>query len=421
MHRLSDYPTHAQSLDIDTLFASIGKFSNWLEKVGYETHDPYDIWGTSYGKSARRLYYSKNPVGFALVAPLLFLEIVAPRVIRSVVPKSRYATADAQLVGAFLNLHACTGNASYLDQAQSLARDLLRTAVPGFRGLCWGYPFDWQYNSGLLKRNTPFITVTPYCYEAFVRLADATSDPRHDETARSIARFVREDINDTPAGPNASAGSYSPVQHDKVINASSYRASVLVDAAHRWNLPEYRERAWNNLRFILRNQQHDGSWLYSLDNSRESFIDNFHTCFVLKSLFKINRYEQSPEIAESIRRGFAYYRDHLIDRNGRPRAFAIQPRFQFSRLEMYDFAEGITLGALLRDELPEAHRIAHHLAADLVTNFQLRAGYFVTRVYVAGFRHTYPYLRWAQAQLFHALTNFLLSISKKRVDCTPAE
>ena len=55
-----------------------GKFVAWLDAAGYESYDPYDIWGTRYGVLARRLYYRKHPLGLAMTAPLILMEIVWP-------------------------------------------------------------------------------------------------------------------------------------------------------------------------------------------------------------------------------------------------------------------------------------------------------------------------------------------------------
>jgi hypothetical protein len=79
---------------------------------------------------------------------------------------------------------------------------------------------------------------------------------------------------------------------------------------------------------------------------------------------------------------------------------------------MYNFAEAITLGALLRDSIPGAFELAQKLAAILCEQHQLRDGHFVTRVYRGGFRHTFPFLRWPQAQLFYSLTNLLVASEK---------
>ena len=47
------------------------RFLAWLDRVGYESYDPYDIWGTRYGLWSRKVYYAKGRLGIPLVAPLV--------------------------------------------------------------------------------------------------------------------------------------------------------------------------------------------------------------------------------------------------------------------------------------------------------------------------------------------------------------
>jgi len=390
----------------------IRRFDAWLENVGYASYDPYDSWGTKYGLFSRRIYYKKGLLGLPLIAPILLMEVACPGVRKWFVRKDRFATADGQLTTAFLNLYRGTGDRKYLDKAIRLGEDMLKYSVPGYSGKCWGYPFDWQNNRGLWKKNTPYITCTPYCFAAYLGLYDETGEPRYLDIARSIAKFVYSDLKDTPVGKDAAAASYSPLDETKVVNASAYRAWVLFEADARFDLPEYKEKAQRNLNFILQSQRPDGAWLYATEGSGEGFIDHFHTCFVLKNLFKINLRQQNPAIARAIEKGYEFYRRELFDADGLPKSFAIQPRAQIVKLEMYNFAEAITLGALLRDSIPDAFEHAQKLAIILCEQHQLPDGHFVTRVYRGGFRHAFPFLRWPQAQLFYALTNLLSALPK---------
>jgi len=395
----------------EEIWAAVGSFQRWLGAVGYASWDPYDIWGTAYGLFSRRMYYRHPALGLPLIAPILAMEVIYPRWRKWFVDQERFATADGQLILAFANLYQLTGNDVHLQKALDLARDLLRYSIPGYSGPCWGYPFDWQHHRGLWKKNTPFITATPYCFEAYLKLFDLTGNESFFGTAKSIAQFVQHDLHNTPTSADAAAGSYSPTDHSQVINASAYRAMVLFEAADRFGQPASLESARQNLNFILQSQQVDGSWPYALDHGSERFIDHFHTCFVLKNLAKLNRRLGSGDVTGAIRKGFDYYRRELFGPDGLPRSFAVKPRTQIVRLEMYDFAEAITLGAVLRDEIPEAFALAHKLARIVCQQYQLPDGHFVTRVYIGGIRHTLPYLRWPQAQMFHALTNLLVAIS----------
>ena len=390
----------------------IRRFDALLEKNGDESYDPYDIWGTKYGVFSRRIYYEKGKVGLPMIAPILMLEMTFPGLRGLFVRKERFATADGQLTLAFLNLYKITKDQKFLEKAKGLGEDMLKYSVPGYAGKCWGYPFDWQNNRGLWKKNTPYITCTPYCFEAYLGLYDATGEQRYLNIARSIATFVFTDLKDTPSGPDAYAASYSPMDETKVVNASAYRCWVLFEADARFGLPEYRAKALRNLNFILQSQEVDGSWLYAVATPGEAFIDHFHTCFVLKKLFKINQRLNRADVADAIRKGYDYYRKQLFRADGLPKAFAIEPRTQIVTLEMYNFAEAITLGGLLRDFIPGAFDVAQKLATVLCEKYQLSDGHFVTRVYRGGFRHTFPFLRWPQAQLFYSLTNLLAASQK---------
>jgi len=383
------------------------RFLGWLDGAGYASYDPYDIWGTRYGLWSRKIYYAKGKQGIPLVAPLVAVDLLFPSLRRLFVKKDRFATCDAQLLLAFLNLYKITGEGRHLDRAVALGDEILAYSIPGYKGPCWGYPFDWQNNKDeVWPKNTPYITCTPYCYEAYLGLLDATGDKRYLDLAAGIAEFIHGDLKNLPTGPDAAAGSYSPYDERQVVNATAYRAYILAEAGKRFGREEYLRDSRLNLNFVLESQAADGSWLYAM-NEKKSFIDNFHTCFNLKNLFKLNRVSPDARVEESIRRGYDYYQRVLIDGEGNPKSFAVEPRLQIARLEMYNFAEGITLGALLGDMIPEARQLAMDLAGKLIREHQLADGHFVTRVFRGGLRHTFPFLRWPQAQLFYALTNLL--------------
>jgi hypothetical protein len=395
--------------DQEVLRNGVNAFVRWLESEGYESYDPYDIWGTRYGLMSRRIYYRAPLLGAFLVAPLLLMEMICPELRRLMVKKQRFATAEAQLVLGFLNLYQLTSDLLHLRRAMDICDGLLQLSLAGYSGHCWGYPFDWQNAAGLWPKNTPFITATPYCYEAFVSLGEITGEERYLSIARSVAKFVQDDLNDTPIAAEAAAASYSPHVHDQVVNASAYRAFVLFDAAHRFGETGFLTKANKNLQFILDAQHPDGSWPYALNEGKGSFIDHFHTCFVLKNLFKINQRLHRDKVRETIGRGYSYYLSKLFYANGMPKYFAVAPRMETVRMESYNLAEAITLGVLFRHDVPSAYDATRRLASTVCRDFQLPAGYFITRVYIGGRRHKQPFIRWPQAQMFYALTSLLLA------------
>lgn len=305
--------------------------------------------------------------------------------------------------------------------------------LPDFQNAAWGYPFDWEGWFGTFKAGTPFITTTAYCYEAFERGYELTGDLSHLEMMRSIARFAHEDLTDQQVAPEAFASSYGPFDKRRVVNASAYRALLLARAGRRFQREDWLEAARGNTTFVLRSQQPDGSWLYAMD-AHDQFVDNFHTCFVLKNLVKILRAtgdDAAPgdgapaprgdapnrgggataaatsAIGEAIRQGYAFYKRNLLDSEGLPVPFAQTQRLNLVRRELYDLAEGLNLALLIRDLDPDADAIAGRFVKELLDNWTLADGHFVTRATWFG-RNKVPYHRWAQAQTFCALTCALL-------------
>ena len=136
----------------------------------------------------------------------------------------------------------------------------------------------------------------------------------------SIAEHTLYDYHDIDFGPDASTCTYTPSDGEGVINASAYRSFLLTSAWHEFKDSQYWKIAERNLNFVLKSQQENGSWKYSIDGERD-FIDHFHTCFVLKSLVKIEKLTGHGGCTKAIQRGTEYYLSNLFDEGGLPKPF----------------------------------------------------------------------------------------------------
>ena len=396
--------------DIRIIWGMVESFVIWLNKNGYYSYDQYDFWSTAYGQFAKRVYHKNQILGIPLVFPIFLLELFFPYFRVIVTHKKRFAISDAHFILGYINLYKLKKKDKLLNEAIKVSDELLKTLIPGYSGYCWGYPFDWQTSKHLAKKGTPMITIVPYCFEAFLSLYDITKEQKYLDVAHSISQFVSKDINETPVSNMSSACSYTPLDNSMVINANAYRAYVLTEAYSRFGISEFREKAEKNINFVLENQSSYGSWLYAVNNPNDAFVDNFHTCFVLKNLYKANVHFKSNEVHDAIIKGYNFYRKNLFTNNDIPKPFAVSTRIQLVQTEIYDYAEGISLGVLLKDEIPEAFELAKKLAQDVYLYFQIYDGHFVTRIYRGGLRNTVPYIRWPQAQMFLALTMLLNNI-----------
>jgi hypothetical protein len=475
---------------------SIEKFLSWLRDYGYYSYDHFDFWGSGLGVVAKRAWHSpptaapgvsrptsndhqqrarratksfdqtfskvwppagppeatnqskaKKILAAPLVLSLQLLESFFPRSRILFAKKRRFAIGDAHFVQGFVNLYHYYRDPVYRDKAEEILPEIRSSATTTPSGIGWGYPYTWVTGRAIYPSGTPFITVTPYCFDAFLAMYDITGEKKYLDTAKSITRFAANDLNETIISDDETAVSYSPIDNSQVINASAYRAALLLKGFKLFGIMEYKEKAVKNINFVLNQQQADGSWYYAVN---ERFIDHFHTCFVLKNLYKAYMILKDEKILKAVKKGYGYYREFLFRKDhtpihfskrgwhpqpihGQPDAvlfgtssqkFADKIKFhqvllksinhKFRKIEMYDYAEGIALGPLLNPDIDGALDFSRQLAQHFIDTFQLKKGYFVTRVTSLNSRNKVPYLRWPQAQLFNALTTLLLTYSHRK-------
>jgi len=389
-------------------------FVEWLDRFGETSFDHQSYYAGPIGGRAKALYYSRPRAGLLAVAPMVLSEAFLPGARRLFWKKQRFPIADAHYAMGFAMLAQTTGETAHYARAVHFLRVLEATRSPGFAHFCWGYPFDWVTRTGVMRAGLPLITTTPYVYEAFEAVHALDGDPAWLEVMRSAAEHAAQDIKDVPTGPDAASAGYNPVDTVAgVVNASAYRAFLLFRAARQFGRDDFRAIAEHNLNFVLRCQQPDGSWFYAADGIRD-FVDHFHTCFVLKALAKIDETERHEGCHAAIRSGVDYYVRNLFDENGLPRPFARAPRLTVYRHELYDYAECINLGVLLRGRFSGLEDRLDTTVSDLLRRWRRTDGSFRARRLMFGWDNV-PMHRWAQSQTFRSLC-FLLRKAPAHTD-----
>ena len=399
MHLLFDEQSHTAMLE--KARNAIHLFVAWLGRYGEISLDQYDFWACPLGRWAKALYYRNKILGAPAVAPFVLLDTFAPASRKIVRSRQRFAIADAHYAMGFFALAEAEKDNQWVQRGQVFLNALQRERCRGFARYCWGYPFNWETCFGTFPGDTPLITTTPYGYEAFEVGYESTGNEEYLRIMESVGAFAFESLVDVEVSPGAFACSYTPYDRRRVVNASAYRGFLLASAGQRFGHADWLAKARGNLAFVLQSQQKDGSWLYAMDG-KDQFVDNFHTCFVLKNLFKAWKILRGPALLDAIRSGYRFYKTHLLDQDGQPIPYARAQRMTLYTRELYDYAEGINLALLLFDTDSEAPDILDRLVAGLLRDWVLSDGHFATRESRLGFTRV-PYHRWAQSQTFRAL------------------
>jgi hypothetical protein len=384
---------------------ALKNFVRWLDGYGEFSWDHQSFFAGPVGRRAKGLYYKNKWLGTAAVAPMIFCEAFFPPARRLFHQPMRLPIADAHYAMGFAFLHEATGQPEYLEKAVHFLEVLKASRSPGHADYCWGYPFDWVTRNGVLKAHTPFITTTPYIFEALLQVQQLRPRDEWKDIMASAVRHATTEIKDEPFPGGGNTCSYMPDGEFKVVNAAAYRATMLVSAAKFFANDEWLKIAAANVDFVLAAQNPDGSWPYAKDGVRD-FVDHFHTCFVMKALAKIYRVTGDRRIFDALARGVEYYVKNLFAADGMPRPFSKAPRLTVYECELYDCAECINLCLLLRKDFPQLDQTLETVVAGILDKWIKPDGSFRSRKLKFGWDNV-PMHRWAQSQMFRALAFYL--------------
>jgi hypothetical protein len=408
------------TLPLDEVLGGVRRFVSWLDRYGETSYDFQTFYASDLCRNIKALYYRQPALGTIAVAPIIFCEAFVPSARSLFWKRQRFPISDAHFAMGFAFLSKHLNDEGSYRRAVHFLQVLEETRCPAQERYCWGYPFNWGTVRGTIWQGTPLITTVPYVYEAFREVHKIDSDPRWLEIMRSTAEHGLLDYKDFKTSDRASSCSYTPnpEQSVSVINANAYRAFLLTQASIDFSDERYRKVADRNLRFVIESQNSDGSWPYATDGKRD-FIDHFHTCFVMKALAKIEALTGDPEVTRAIERGGDFYIRNLFDERGVPKPFSKPPRLIVYRRELYDYAECINLGMLLRGRFEKLDQLVDGVVNQILTVWQRPDGSFRSRQLLLGWDNV-PMHRWAQAQLFRSLSLLLLQSGQKGLSVVKA-
>ncbi|MBD3843625.1 MAG: hypothetical protein IE909_17455, partial [Campylobacterales bacterium] len=268
------------------------------------TYDPYDIWKTSIGIKVKQLYYRNKYLGLLPAGILTIYDLYLNNSFRIGYKKQEYPIVRAQAALTLLNLYKKEPKPIYLENAKKHIDWLIENSSKGYSGACWGLNFNWIYSANkIYDANTPFSTHTPYPLEAFVKYHEITKSEKISTVIKSVYNFLENDLQIMKEDSSKLIISYGAEKDRVVTNANSYvmymYALLLPFFPNQKDYIESKiKRIYN---FIIEVQNNDGSWIYQ-PYDKSSFIDCFHSAFVIKNIIKTNKLltlEHSEDVVQS--------------------------------------------------------------------------------------------------------------------------
>jgi len=373
----------------------------YVESKDYAGYDPYDALNS---EAIRRMSCQSKWLRMAFTQ-LLRRCPVDLRFFMGV-KKGHNPKAIGLFLGGYTNLYRMSPEKAYLDKIQYLL-DLLDTLRSGgYSGSCWGYNFDWQSMTFFRPKGIPTVVNTAFIGHALLDCYEHTGLQKALDMAMSIKAFILNDLYRTKQG-DTFCFSYTPVDTGIVHNANMLGASILIRLFGYCGESVCRDDALTSLAYSMQCQHEDGSWYYA-ETDIQKWIDSFHTGFNLQALRTILDAGFADQYRPGYEKGVTYYADNFFLADGTPKYYhnRVYP------IDIHAPAEAITFFSGMGQPYK---KLTDNTLRWMLNNMLSPKGYFYfrkTRYYT----NRIPYMRWSQAWVFLALTQYLCACSLNHED-----
>jgi hypothetical protein len=332
-----------------------------------------------------------NPKGLALAARAIML--LAARA-RAVLPGDLFGD-DEHRISA---LDATAD--SFETDLRFLLNKLAELRSSGYEQYCWGYNFDWQSRAFYAPRGTPNVVCTVFAAHAYLDWHNLTGNSEALAVAESSCRFLLDQVNRSE-GSGGFCFSYTPLDRSRVHNVNMLAAELLSRAYEVTGKEEYGRAAEQAAIYSLARQRAEGSWPYG-ETGSQSWIDGFHTGFILVSLRRLIESLSKPEWVDRLTRGYSYYAERFFLADSTPRYY----HDKLYPVDVHSAAQAIITFVEMTDLMSDADQMANRSVTWAISNLRDRSGFFYFQ------RHRFytiktPHMRWAQAWMLYALSRYL--------------
>jgi rhamnogalacturonyl hydrolase YesR len=380
---------------------SFKKLENYCSSEDYKGWDPYDGLNS---KLFRAIPVIKNNK----LAQLAWIQSFkrCPLNLRKLVliEKDYNPKGLALFLAGYCNLYKTEQNQRYLQKINNLVKKIISLKTGGYSGACWGYNFDWQSRAFYQPKYFPTIVASVYIGYSLLDSYEITGNKDILKLALSIADFILNDLNKTYDKDGNYVFSYSPSDKTEVFNASLLGSRLLSRLFHYSGNENLIHAAKKSVEFCCKNQKNDGSWTYSTLPFHQ-WIDSFHTGFNIECIHEYQKYSNDRSYASHLEKGLKYYLDTFFTDEGKSKYYnnSLYPIDIHAPAQLI-----ITLSRLgiLQNNIDLANKVLKWT----IDNMQSLKGYFYYQV-KKRYKIRIPYMRWSQAWMFYALTEYLSNIS----------
>ncbi|MFX0141333.1 MAG: delta-aminolevulinic acid dehydratase, partial [Candidatus Hodarchaeota archaeon] len=269
----------------------------------------------------------------------------------------------------------------------------------GYSGYCWGYNFPWQNRERFLPIYTPTIVNTSFIGHAFLDAHESLGIGQYLDIAKSSCQFILEDLRPVLETENELCLSYTPYDEERIYNSNMLGASLLARVYQHTRDERLLSSAKRIVNFVRNAQRPDGSWYYG-EARTQTWIDIFHTGFVLEGLFDYMTATADMQILPVIEKGLQFFKNNFFLQDERMKLW----HDKNYPIDIHS-VQAIIVLVKLRN-IQDSYHLLKNITSWMIDHMQDKKGYF----YFRKERFLYnkiSYMRWSQSWALHALTTYL--------------
>lgn len=303
-------------------------------------------------------------------------------------------------LSGYCNLYITEPKKEYLEKIDFFSSKLLALQNTEWSGSCWGYNFDWQARAFFQPKNTPTVVASVFVASALLDAYEMTKNEKLLKTARSTCDFILKDLNRNYNNEGDFSFSYSPLDKSVVFNASLLGSRLLARVYSFTGEDKLIAEAKKSVAFCCNYQKNDGSWGYGTLPFHQ-WIDNFHTGYNLECIADYTKYSGDDSYKNHLNEGFDYYNNTFFTKEGIPKYYnnSVYP------IDIHSSAQ-LIITIFKLNKFKEQKKLVDKVLKWTIKNMQSEKGFFYYQ-FNKYFSSKIPYMRWAQAWMFYALTTYI--------------
>ncbi|WP_320045057.1 hypothetical protein [uncultured Desulfobacter sp.] len=383
---------------------SLFRLINYCETMGFRGYDPYDAQNSYYPISKFR-----HPVQFVVTQ----INKRSPFNLRPLLGiKTNYHTkAMGLFLSGYCNLFQLTKEEIFLGKAE-LFIDWIQDNISNFcENISWGFDYDYTSRKKKVKKGLPTVVHHSYILQALYKYWKLTESEKTYNLINQSKNFILNDIPLIQFDRGLCFG-YHAGAEGCCYNASLHAAECLAIIDKVTNSSDSYDLIEKAVQYVISRQKPSGEWCYShgKDPSKEKKQIDFHQGFIIECLQSIDTLtgkKMTDLVQPAIQKGLVFYYEKQFDKKGRG-LFRYPIKFP---VDIHNQAQGIITFSKFAGYDSIFREKAELILMWTIENMQDQKGYFYYQKYRFVINKI-PFIRWAQAWMFLAMTEYQLMVSK---------